>query len=116
MENKMRDYLYIIRGGDDLSGYSPEQMQAHMQDWQKWMGGIAEAGKLVGGEPLENPGKTLVEGGTKVMDRPLAEGKELVGGYLIMKADNLDAAVELAKDCPGFEHNCTIEVREISHL
>ena len=112
----MKDYLYIIRGGDDLSSYSPEQMQAHMQDWQKWMGSIAAEGKLVGGEPLEKPGKTLVDSGKKVIDRPLAEGKELVGGYLIMKADNLDEAVQLAKDCPGFEHNCSIEVREISQL
>ena len=63
MEKKMKDYLYIIRGGDDMSAYSPEQMQAHMQDWQKWMGGIAQAGKLVGREPLENPGKTLIEAG-----------------------------------------------------
>lgn len=112
----MKDYLYIIRGGEDLSGYSAEQMQAHMQDWQKWMGSIAEAGKLVGGEPLENPGKTLINSGKDVIDRPLAEGKELVGGYLIMKAENLDEAVELAKDCPGFEHNCTIEVRPIGSL
>jgi len=112
----MKDYLYIIRGGDDLSGFSAEQMQAHMQDWQKWMAGIAEKGQLVGGEPLENPGKTLINKGTKVIDRPLAEGKELVGGYLIMKAENLDAAVELAKGCPGFEHDCSIEVREIGQL
>ena len=110
----MKDYLYIIRGGDDMSGYSPQQMQEHMQDWQKWMETIAQKGQLVGGEPLENEGKTLIEKGTKVIDRPLAEAKELVAGYLIMKAESLDDAVALAKDCPGFEHNCTIEVRQIS--
>lgn len=110
----MKNYLYIIRGGEDISATkSPEEMQAHMEDWQKWMGGIAEAGKLVGGEPLMLEGKTLIAGGTKVIDRPLAEGKELVGGYLVFKAENLEEATELAKGCPGFEHDCTLEVREI---
>ena len=110
----MKQFLYIIRGGEDLDQIkSPEQMQAHMQDWANWMGALAEQGKLVGGEPLENPGKTIVDYGKKVIDRPLAEGKELVGGYLIFKAENLEEATELAKGCPGFEHDCSIEVREI---
>lgn len=109
----MKDYLYIIRGGEDLKNYSPEQMQSHMEDWQKWMGGLAQEGKYVGGEPLEDDGKTLVDKGTKIIDRPLAEAKERVGGYLIMKAETLDDAVKLAKGCPGLEHDCSIEVREI---
>lgn len=109
----MKDYMYIIRGGNDLSHLSPQQMQDHMQDWTKWMGERAATGKLVGGDPLSQEGKSLTNSGTKITDRPLAEAKELVGGYLIMKAENLDEAVELAKGCPGFEHDCTIEVREI---
>lgn len=110
----MKEFLFIIRGGDDVAEQkSPEEMQAHMQEWQKWMGGLANQGKLVGGQPLELEGKSLIEGGTKVIDRPLAEAKELVGGYIIVKADTLDEATEYAKGCPGFEHDCTIEVREI---
>ena len=109
--------MYIIRGGDDVAASkSPEEMQEHMQDWQKWMGGIAEAGKLVGGQPLQLEAKSLIDAGTKVVDRPLAEGKELVGGYIIVKADTLDEATELAKGCPGFEHDCSIEVREIQPM
>ncbi|MEQ9062801.1 MAG: YciI family protein [Vicingaceae bacterium] len=112
----MKDYLYIIRGGEDLSNKSPEYMEKHMKDWQTWMGGIAQAGKLVGGQPLNNEGMTLVENGSKVIDRPLSEGKELVGGYLIFKANNLAEATELGKECPGFEHGCTLEVREIAPM
>ncbi len=109
----MNDYLFIIRGGEDLSDKSPEEMQAHMMDWQKWMGGMAEQGKFVGGQPLQKEGMSLTDKGTQVIDRPLAEGKELVGGYLIVKAETLDEATDLAKGCPGFEHDCSIEVREI---
>lgn len=110
----MKEYLLIIRGGEDISTLkSPEELQEHMQQWQKWMGGLAQQGKLVGGQPLMNEGKSLTNKGTTVTDRPLAEGKELVGGYLIFNAETLDEAAELAKGCPGFEHDCTIEVREI---
>ena len=110
----MKDYMFIIRGGDDVAAMkSPEEMQKHMEDWGVWMGGMAEVGKLVGGQPLEREARSLVDSGTRIVDRPLAEGKELVGGYLIVKADSLDEATEMAKGCPGFEHNCTIEVREI---
>ncbi len=112
----MKDYLFIIRGGEDMSTKSPEEIQAHMKDWEIWMGGLAQKGQLVGGEPLQNEAKTLTERGTKVTDRPLAEGKELVGGYIIVKANTLDEATGLAKGCPGFEHDCSIEVREIAKM
>jgi hypothetical protein len=110
----MKEYLFIIRGGEDIAAIkSPEEMEEHMQHWQKWMGGIASKGKLVGGQPLMTEGKSLINSGAKVIDRPLAEGKELVGGYIIVKADSLNEATEIAKGCPGFEHECTVEVREI---
>lgn len=106
--------MYIIRGGEDVASMqSPEELEQHMQDWQKWMGGLAEKGLLVGGQPLMNEGKTLTESGTKIIDRPLAEGKELIGGYLIINANSLQEAAATAKGCPGFDHKCTIEVREI---
>ncbi len=113
----MKEFLYIIRGGQEkMIDASPEYLQEHMQQWSEWMGGIAEKGQLVGGQPLEYAGKTLIESGTKIIDRPLAEGKELVGGYIIVKAENLDEACELAKGCPGFAHGTTLEVRELAAM
>ncbi|MEW7291252.1 YciI family protein [Aquimarina sp. 2304DJ70-9] len=113
----MKEFLYLIRGGQEkYEKNSPEEMQKHMQHWQEWMGGLAQAGQLVGGQPLMTEGKTLSEGGAKVIDRPLAEGKELVGGYLLIKADSLEHAADIAKDCPSFEYGCTVEVREISPM
>lgn len=110
----MQDYMFIIRGGDEAAAAkSPEEMQAHMQLWQKWMGGMAEKGLLVAGQPLAAGGKSVIDGGAKVIDRPLTEGKELIGGYLIIKAKSLEAAAETAKGCPGFELDATVEVREV---
>ena len=105
----------IIRGGGGLDS-SPEEMQGHMAKWQKWMGGLAAAGQLGGGEPLMSEGKSITNSGATVLDRPLAEGKELVGGYIIFKTDSLEAATELAKGCPGLQEGSDLEIREIRKM
>ncbi len=111
----MTDYLYLFRGGDaGMAKLSPEQIQAHMQAWGAWMGELGQKGKLKGGEPLAKEGKQLVAA-DRVLDGPYTEG-EMVGGYLIVKAGNLDEATELAKGCPIFETGGTIEVRPLNKM
>ena len=113
----MNEYLLILRGGEDIRALkSPEEMQQHMQKWHHWFTSMANDGVFVAGQPLQQEAKSLINMGKQVIDRPLAEGKEMVGGYIIVRASNLDDATELAKGCPGFEHDCTIEVREIMSL
>lgn len=110
----MKDFMLILRGGaEKLKTESPEFLQANMAKWQTWMGGLAQEGRLVGGQPLDAKAITLIDGGTKTIDRPLAEGKELIGGYVTIKANSLEEAVEIAKGCPACETDSTIEVREL---
>ena len=65
------------------------------------------------GQPLNGEGKIVRNQGAIITDGPFAEGKEVVGGYLIVKANDLNHATEMSKDCPIFEHNGFVEVREI---
>ncbi|MEO8112311.1 MAG: YciI family protein [Ginsengibacter sp.] len=114
----MKEYLFLFRGGrEEMEAASPEQSQAHMQRWMDWMGKLGAEGKLVGAQPLNKEGKT-VSGSKKVIsDGPFMEGKEMVGGYLICKADTLEEAVELSKGCPLLENeDGVVEVREIQEL
>ena len=115
----MAEYLLIFRGGDAArteEQRSPEKWQAHMQKWMQWMSALTEQGKFVGAQPLKVEGK-VVKGNRKVVtDGPFVEGKEMVGGYLICKAKSLDEAVEISRGCPIFEHDGTVEVREIGEL
>jgi hypothetical protein len=30
----MKEFMFIIRGGEDMNAYSPEEMQQHMNDWE----------------------------------------------------------------------------------
>ncbi|SEL83569.1 Uncharacterized conserved protein [Aquimarina amphilecti] len=113
----MKEFLMLIRGGQEkYDSVSPSEMQKHMEHWQQWMSGLAKEERLLGGQPLLKEGNTITEGGNKVIDRPFAEGKELVGGYLLIKADSLDQATMMAKGCPSFEYDCSVEIREIAPL
>lgn len=110
----MKEYLFLFRGGDVARlEQSPEEMQAHMQKWGVWMQGLAAEGKLTGGQPLDKGGKVVEKAGEIITDGPFAEGKEVVGGYLLVKSDSIDGAVEISKGCPIFEHNGNVEVREL---
>ncbi len=111
----MSKYMYLFRGGEEQrSQLSEAEMQSHMQKWVTWMDRLAKSGKLVDGSPLRKNERKVVSGSEKIVsDGPFAEGKELVGGYLIVNAEKLDDAAEIAKDCPIFEHNGTVEVAEI---
>ncbi|MDX1627644.1 MAG: YciI family protein [Fulvivirga sp.] len=113
----MKEFMYLFRGGDAARAQqSPEAMQAHMQKWTSWMGELSKSGNLVSGLPLDGDGKVVKKAGEIVTDGPYAEGKEVVGGYLIVKAKDLNHAVELSKGCPIYEHEGHTEVREIMSM
>lgn len=111
----MNEYLFLFRGGN--MPVSPEESQAHMQRWIQWMGDLGQQGKLVGAQPLNKNGKQVKGNKKAITDGPFMEGKEMVGGYLICKADSLDEAVEISKGCPLLEYETGIvEIREIQEL
>ncbi|MBC7920858.1 MAG: hypothetical protein H7Z75_07165 [Ferruginibacter sp.] len=92
---------------------SPEEMQVEIQKWNHWIGGIAAQGKMVGTEALLPFGKIMRKSGQVVTDGPYTEGKEIVGGYTVVTAASVDEAVELAKGCPIFDSEGSLEVRPI---
>ena len=55
----------------------------------------------------------MVTAGNVVTDGPYVELAEAVGGYTIIKAETLEEAAELAKDCPIFLMGGNVEVRAI---
>jgi len=105
--------LLLFRGGRPGTTLSPEEMQRSLQKWGAWMQSLVTAGTFKAGEPLEGGGK-IVSGTKKlVTDGPFVESKEVVGGYLIVSAKNLDGATEISKGCPILEDGGSVEVRAI---
>jgi hypothetical protein len=108
----MKDYLLLFRGGDARMAESSEEgKNAHMAAWGEYMGGLQGSGNLAGGLPLSGEGTMLTNNGTSD-SLAKTEAGEVVGGYLLIKANDMAHAVELSKPCPVFEYDGNVEIRE----
>jgi hypothetical protein len=113
----MEKFMLIFSGGlDPAQLSSPQAMEASMQEWFSWIEKLKSEGRYEAGEPLEPLGKGVSGPKKLVTDGPFAEGKELIGGFFIIKAKNLDEAVALAKDSPDLKHNGRVEVRPVMKM
>jgi hypothetical protein len=113
----MSQFMFIFRGG----GYatpervSPTEIQQHLAKWNAWTNGLLAAGRLAASQVLAYPatGKTLRGRDRVVTDGPYAESKDLVSGAIVVEAASLEEASELARDCPIFEFDGSVEVRPL---
>lgn len=109
-----RQYLLLLHQPTTGPGPTPEQLRGIMAEFGVWMAGLHEKGVVAGTNGLEPTGKVLREpGGAVITDGPYAEAKEIVGGYILINAKSLDAAVAIARGCPGLNHRLTVEVRPV---
>jgi hypothetical protein len=110
----MKEFMMIFRHEQAPGGAMPteEQMQAVMSQWREWIAGIAAKGKYSGTNRLLPQGQTLKPENV-ITDGPYVEAKEMVGGYVIVKADSLGEAVEMAKACPNLLYGGSVEVRSV---
>lgn len=115
-----QNYLCIQRSqpgaapkGDAPKGDAPlpaqmQEMYARFNAWkQKFQDNIVDlGGKLGAGKRVTSDGAT---------DGPFVEAKEVIGGYMIVSADSLEEAVQVAQESPGvWMPGSSVEVREIS--
>ena len=107
-------FMLLLRGGVSNRDLSPDQLQRQIERYMNWIEQLRRDGHFVAGEPLDETGKVLSgKDGSTITDGPFTESKEEVGGYFIIRASDLEAAVELSKGCPIFRNNGTVEVRPI---
>lgn len=110
-------YLFLHRGPaaaapPSSSKPSPEQMQAMFATWNAWKEKFKD--HIVDwGDKLERGGK-VVGGAAGVSDGPFVEAKEVIGGFMIVSADSLEQAVEIAQAMPSMEPGSRIEVRAMA--
>jgi hypothetical protein len=111
----MDEYMLIFRHEDGKKVASPEQIQVWMKQTMDWIGGIAARNKFSGGNGLLFEDAKVVRHNNVVTNGPFGEIKETLGGYVIVKADSVDEAVEFAKGSPVLQGpGNTVEVRRIA--
>lgn len=110
----MRDFALLFRyPGIDLAQVSKEEIQKVASKWKAWKEGIGKQGKLESeGSQLGLEGKVLKPGGV-VSDGPFVEIRERLGGFIIVKAENMEEAITLAHGCPVLELGGSVEVRPL---
>ena len=114
MTEPLKRFMLILRGGVDGTTLPPDQLQKLIGKYFSWIDELRSQGHYEGGEPLEDPVKFLSgPGGKKTIDGPFVEAKEIVGGYFIIRARDLNEAAQIARGCPIFENDGTVEVRPI---
>lgn len=103
----MSKYIITYLGGDKPA--SPEEGKQHMEKYMEWLSSLGDA--VV--SPMNPFAKThtvntdgSVEGGSKTA----------MSGYTIVKADSIDDALSMAKDCPFLEINGSLEVSELMQM
>lgn len=105
-----KKYLCLQRSVPGKSEAPPTgtEMYAAFNAWmEKFRDNFVDiGGRLKGGKLVTSEGVT---------DGPFAETKELIGGYMILSAESLEEAIEVARLCPGLVRpGSGVEVREIS--
>lgn len=111
----MDEYALIMRHEDGQKIASPEQMQAWMKQTMDWIGGIAAQNKFVSGTGLPFDGARVVNSKKIVTNGPFGDIKETIGGFITVRANSIDEAVEFAKGCPVLQgEGNTMEVRRIA--
>ncbi len=95
----MRQYLLGVYS-DESAPVSDEQMQAAYKAVDEFNRELMETGAWVfagGLQPLASSSVVRAQGGQVVVtDGPFAETKEQIGGFWVVAAADLDAALELA--------------------
>ena len=114
----MKEYLLLIRqDGDPLEKASPEVQQSHVEKFAAYIRQLLKAGKLKSAQPLEGEGKVVSGNGGVVKDGPFNESKEVVAGYFLVLAEDINEAVKIASGNPVFRDNsASIEIRPIRKL
>jgi hypothetical protein len=111
----MDEFMLIFRHENPAGWVSPEQMQIWMQQTMDWIGSIAAQNKFSGGNGLLFDDAKVVGHNNVVTNGPFGEIKETLGGYIIVKADSVEEAVEFAKGSPVLQGaGNTVEVRRLA--
>ena len=101
----MNNYLLLYVGGGMPA--NDAEVKAVTKEWEVWFGKLGSA-LVDAGNPFTPVAKTVGNDG-KVSDVQMSS---MASGYSVIKADSLEAAVGLAKDCPVLKGGAKISVFE----
>jgi len=103
----MPNYIIAYHGGNQPE--TPEAGAEQMAKWKAWLGGLGDA-VVNPGTPL---GKSQFVSASGVSDDG---GAAPMSGFSVVKADTMDAALDMAKACPFLDIGGTLQVAEMKEM
>ena len=110
----MKKYLLLLQ--DDIKTMqrlSPKEMETLVGEHMAWTKKMAASGYLISGDGLEETSIHITGKECIVKDGPYVEAKEMIGGYYLLQAEDIDTVTALAKDCPCHLWGGTTVIRPI---
>jgi hypothetical protein len=112
----MSDFVLLFRStplAQEQAMGTPERAQQSMQSWLAWIRDLEAKGHLKDpGQPLARQGKVITGKDRLVTDGPFTEVKDVVLGFIVIRARDLEEATAVSKACPILEGG-SVEVRPI---
>ncbi|MEO0422220.1 MAG: YciI family protein [Pseudomonadota bacterium] len=111
--------LLLPHAPDRYSSLAEDDYVEIIKDYVAWVERLAAEGRYHGGTKLtDEPGRHLRRHGdgdtsVELHDGPLTEVSEVLGGIMLIEAEDMDDAVAIARTCPHLVHNSHIEVRAV---
>ncbi len=111
------NYLLLIYEAESELAVAGSRPADFMDQYRRFTGEIVGSGEFVAGDELQ-PTSTATSvrvrnGEILLTDGPFAETAEQLGGYYLIKAENLDRAIAIAAKIPSAAYG-TIEVRPVT--
>jgi hypothetical protein len=116
----MPKFVLLVYTDSALMGALPEgQFDSMMRDCLAHADELTQEGTLLGFQQLEGPETArsvrIRNGRMSALDGPFAEAKEVLGGFNLIEAEDIDEAVRLAAEIPWARTGC-IEVRPVRDI
>lgn len=112
----MSEFVFLYRIPQPPEPPSPREMQERMSRWMAWMKDLDARGHIAAaGHPLAGAGAVVGRGSHR--DGPYAETKDIVMGFTVIAAKDLEEAIALAETCPiVVGGGGVVEVRPIARM
>lgn len=110
-------YLLLLYANENAwDSLSPAEQEEGVAAYMAYSEALEKSGAMVGSNRLQPSGSAtrvqVEDGKQQVLDGPYADSKEQLGGYYLIEAPDLDAAIAWAARCPGAHHGI-VEVRPV---
>ncbi len=108
----MKYALFLYDDEADWTGLSDADREAVIGEHTAYVDALTAAGAMQGGEPLETSEQARTLRGGEVQDGPYADTREQLGGFYVIEAPSMEAALDWARQCPTAKTG-VIEVRPV---